>query len=64
MFETFEYALQFPNGLYYTGRVNSEAEPNAWQGKAHEAFGYAERGAYTKKASMECFAECTVVHLF
>jgi len=60
----FEYALQFRNGLYYTGRVNSEAEPNAWQGEAHQAFCYTENGAYIKKAMQECFAECTVVHLF
>lgn len=59
----FEYAIQFPDGSFYTGRVNSPAEPNAWQGARHEAFTFTERGAYTKRDRLACFAGCTVVHI-
>ena len=55
----FNYVLRFPNGTYYTGRVNSDKEPNAWQGEAHQAFTYTQRGAYTKK-QLECFRDCAV----
>ena len=57
----FNYALRFPNGTYYTGRVNSDKEPNAWQGKAHQAFTYTQHGAYVKKQQFECFKDCDVV---
>ena len=56
----FEYALKFPNGKYYTGRVNSKALPDYWQGDKCEAYTFTERGAYKKKDSLPCFAECTV----
>lgn len=56
----FEYALKFPNGKYYTGRVNSEALPDYWQGEKREAYTMTEHGAYTKKDSLSCFADCTV----
>lgn len=59
----FEYALKFPNGTYYTGRVNSEARPDYWQGAKHEAFTYTIEGAYRKKDSMDCFKDCTVIHM-
>jgi len=57
---TFEYALKFPNGKYYTGRVNSDALPNYWQGEKHEAFTFTLAGAYKKKDSLECFSSCVV----
>lgn len=57
---TFEYALKFPNGKYYTGRVNSDSLPNNWQGEKKESFTFTEHGAYKKKDSLFCFAECTV----
>jgi hypothetical protein len=57
----FEYAIRFPNGEYYTGRVNSESEPNAWQGEKHEAFTYTVDGAYRKIQSVACFILCDVV---
>ena len=56
----FEYALKFPNGKYYTGRVNSEALPDYWQGEKHEAYTMTEHGAYKKRDSLSCFVECTV----
>jgi hypothetical protein len=59
----YEYALRFPNGLYYTGRANSESEPNAWQGELHQAFTYTEEGAYYKKYSLDCFSNTTVVRV-
>lgn len=55
-----EYALQFPNGLYFTGRVNSYKEPTAWQGERHHAFTYTEQGAHTK-TRLGPFKNCTVV---
>jgi len=57
---TFEYALKFPNGKYYTGRVNSESKPDYWQGENHEAYTMTEFGAYKKKDSLDCFKLCTV----
>lgn len=57
---TFEYALKFPNGKYYTGRVNSESKPDYWQGEKHEAYTMTEFGAYKKKDSLDCFKLCTV----
>jgi len=57
----YEYAIRFPNGLYYTGRVNSDAEPNAWQGRIVLAFTFTEEGAYKKIASLpDVFAGCVV----
>lgn len=56
----FEYALRFQNGKYYTGRVNSDALPDYWQGEKHEAYTFTEKGAYAKKDSLFCFANCTV----
>jgi hypothetical protein len=56
----FQYVLKFPNGKYYTGRVNSPELPDYWQGEKHEAYTMTEYGAYTKKDSLSCFAECTV----
>lgn len=44
----FEYALRSPDGRYYTGRVNSESEPEAWLGPKHKAFTYTEEGAHNK----------------
>lgn len=57
---TFEYALKFPNGKYYTGRVNSDALPDYWQGEKHEAYTMTEFAAYKKKDSLDCFKLCTV----
>jgi hypothetical protein len=57
---TFQYALKFPNGKYYTGRVNSESRPDYWQSEKKEAYTFTEFGAYKKKESLFCFAECTV----
>jgi hypothetical protein len=60
----FEYALKFPNGLYYTGRTNSESEPNNWmQGEKNDAYTFTEKGAYNKKDSSECFSACIVEHI-
>ena len=59
----FNYAIRFPNGTYYTGRVNSEAEPSAWQGKKHEAFTYTIEGAYNKVSKGGCFKNCSIVHI-
>jgi len=59
----FDYALRFPNGKFYTGRVNSDAEPNAWQGEKHEAFTYTENGAYVKRNSLDCFKLCVIVNV-
>lgn len=56
----FEYALKFPNGKYYTGRVNSPELPDYWQGEKHEAYTMTEYGAHKKKDFLFCFAECTV----
>lgn len=56
----FEYALKFPNGKYYTGRVNSDSQPDYWQGEKHEAYTYTEKGAYAKKDSGFCFSSCVV----
>ena len=56
----FEYALKFPNGKYYTGRVNSEALPDYWQGDKREAFTYTLEGAHKKKDSLACFSSCVV----
>lgn len=56
----FEYALKFPNGRYYTGRVNSAEKPDYWQGEKREAFTYTLAGAYKKKDSLECFSSCVV----
>ena len=60
----FEFALQFPNGTYYTGRANSDDKPDYWQ-SAHkrDAFTFTEKGAYVKRDSLGCFASCTVVRL-
>jgi len=57
---TFEYALKFPNGKYYTGRVNSDSKPDYWQGEKREAYTFTEKGAYRKKDSLECFSSCIV----
>ena len=56
----FEYALKFPNGKYYTGRVNSDSQPDYWQGEKHEAYTFTEHGAHVRKDSLECFASCVV----
>jgi hypothetical protein len=56
----FEYALKFPNGKYYTGRVNSEALPDYWQGDKREAFTFTLAGAHKKKDSLACFSFCVV----
>lgn len=56
----FGYAIKLPDGGYYTGRVNSAAEPNAWSGKKAEAFTYTERGAYNKIDRCPAFAGCSV----
>lgn len=56
----FEYALKFPNGKYYTGRVNSDLRPDYWQGEKREAYTFTEFGAYKKKDSLECFSSCVV----
>jgi hypothetical protein len=56
----FEYALKFPNGKFYNGRVNSEALPDYWQGDKKEAFTFTLAGAYKKKDSLECFSSCIV----
>ena len=61
---TFEYALKFPNGKYYTGRVNSESKPDYWQGEKREAYTMTEFAAYKKKDSLECFASCTVEKIY
>jgi hypothetical protein len=58
----FEYALKFPNGKYYTGRVNSPELPDYWQGEKREAITYTtEKGAYEKRDSLFCFASCVVI---
>ena len=44
----FEYAIQFPNGLYYTGRVSSDALPDYDRGTKNEAFTYTREGAYNR----------------
>lgn len=56
----FEYALQYPNGSYYTGRVTSDREPHANEGTEREAFTYTEKGAYVKRDSHWHFHGCTV----
>jgi len=57
---TFEYAIKFPNGTYYTGRVNSDEKPNYWQGKKDEAFTFTEFGAHNKINNGFCFKDCIV----
>lgn len=39
------WALRFPNGTYYTGRVTSDERPNYHQGSHSEAFCFTYRGA-------------------
>lgn len=56
----FHYALRSPTGLYYTGRVNSDSEPDAWLGPKHKAFTYTEKGAHVKKDNFACFRSFTV----
>lgn len=56
----FNYAIKFTDGTYYTGRVNSDNEPNAWKGNKDQAFTYTMQGAYRKIDSIDCFKNCTV----
>lgn len=56
------YVLQFLNGKYYSGRVNSDAEPNAWQcDNASDAFGYSKEGAENQKNLFFCFKDCIII---
>lgn len=61
----FEYAIRYPNGKFYTGRVTSPEEPNAHQGESFQAFTYTEAGAHAKidQDRTGHFAGCTVVHV-
>ena len=47
----FEYAIQFADGLYYTGRVTSDAHPNYDRGTQSDAFTYTIEGAYNRLQS-------------
>jgi hypothetical protein len=47
----FEYAIQFADGLYYTGRVSSDARPNYDRGNKSDAFTYTREGAYNRLQS-------------
>ncbi len=44
----FNYALRFPSGLFYTGRVTSDSKPDYDRGEKSEAFTYTQEGAYRK----------------
>jgi hypothetical protein len=54
---SYAYAIKFPDGTYYTGEVNTEANPNAWKGPRSQAFTYTETGAH-RKINMDCFKDC------
>lgn len=56
----FEYAIKFPNGLYYTGEVNTATNMNAWQGEKNKAFTYTYFGAQNKIQSQFCFSNCEI----
>lgn len=56
----YEYAIKFENNLYYTGRVNSNENPNYLQGKKHQAFTYTESSAYRLIERKFYFKNCTV----
>ncbi len=59
----YEYALQFPNGKYYTGKTNSAKEPAAEQGEKQQAFLYTEHGAHHKRDTNPAFGACAVVRV-
>lgn len=59
-YPVYAYALRFPNGTFYTGRVNSDDKPDYWAGPVHEAFTFSEAGAYRKRDASWCFRYCTV----
>jgi len=44
----FNYAIKWPSGKYYTGRVTSDSKPNYDRGEKIEAYTYTKEGAYRK----------------
>ena len=57
------YALKFPNGSYYTGRVNTDSEPNAWQGTKRQAWTYGIYMADHHLTMTPYFRNCTVEYV-
>ena len=58
-FVKYEYAVQSPSGLFYTGRVLPGV---MWTDHPQEIFHYTEAGA-NHKINTGGFAGCKVVHL-
>lgn len=63
--QRYGFAIQFPNGDYWTGLANTSADQGAWRSKNKEdAVLMGESYAQNKRDNNKCFQRCVITRLW